>query len=76
MIDPPSYLNADAVAQLLGVTPKTVSRWSLTDPTMPTMRIGRTVRFPEAALHRWLSTKTSKARSVKPLFSDPRSREE
>jgi excisionase family DNA binding protein len=57
------YLSATDVAKLLGVSPKTVSRWALTDPTMPATRIGRTVRFDEAALHRWLTTKTAKARA-------------
>jgi excisionase family DNA binding protein len=49
------YMSAAAAAKLLGVSPKTVSRWALTDPTMPTTRIGRSVRFDGAALHRWLT---------------------
>jgi excisionase family DNA binding protein len=56
------YLSATAVAKLLGVSAKTISRWSLQDPTMPATRIGRTLRFDEAALHRWLTMKTSKRR--------------
>jgi hypothetical protein len=34
------YLNATAVAKLLGVSPKTVAAWSRNDSTMPTTRIG------------------------------------
>jgi excisionase family DNA binding protein len=48
------YLTPAEVAELLKVSPKTVSRWALEDPSMPVTRIGRTVRFDREALERWL----------------------
>ena len=50
-----SYLTPAEVGELLKVSPKTVSRWALEDPTMPVTRLpGRLVRFEAEALHRWL----------------------
>jgi excisionase family DNA binding protein len=50
-----TYLTTAQVADMLTVSPKTVSRWALTDPSMPVTRLpGRLVRFEEQALHRWL----------------------
>jgi excisionase family DNA binding protein len=48
------YLTPAEVAKLLKVSPKTVSRWALEDPSMPVTRLGRTVRFEVEALERWL----------------------
>ena len=48
------YLTPAEVAELLKVSPKTVSRWALADPSMPVTRLGRTVRFEVEALERWL----------------------
>jgi excisionase family DNA binding protein len=48
------YLTAEEVAARVKVSPPTVYRWSLDDPSMPTLRIGRTVRFPRERLERWL----------------------
>jgi excisionase family DNA binding protein len=51
----PVYLTVEDVAAMLQVSPKTVSRWSLEDPTMPVLRRGRVVRFERGALMRWLA---------------------
>jgi excisionase family DNA binding protein len=48
------YLTPAQVAELLQVSEKTVSRWSLQDASMPTVRIGRVVRFEREALLAWL----------------------
>jgi excisionase family DNA binding protein len=48
------YLTPAEVAELLKVSPKTISRWALEDPSMPVTRLGRTVRFEREALERWL----------------------
>jgi len=48
------YLTAHQVAQLLGVSEKTVSRWSLEDASMPVLRRGRVVRFHRGRLMLWL----------------------
>jgi excisionase family DNA binding protein len=52
-----AYLTVDDLADLLKCSPKTVARWSLTDPTMPVLRVGRVVRFPKARLLRWLASR-------------------
>jgi excisionase family DNA binding protein len=48
------YLTPEDVAELLQVSPKTVSRWSLEDATMPALRRGRVLRFRRDALMAWL----------------------
>jgi excisionase family DNA binding protein len=48
------YLTPAEVAEMLKVSPKTVSRWALEDPSMPVTRLGRTVRFELEAFERWL----------------------
>jgi len=50
----PLYLTAEQVADMLQVDAKTVSRWSLEDPSMPVLRRGRVVRFPRERLLAWL----------------------
>jgi len=50
----PPYLTAEQVAEMLQVDAKTVSRWSLEDPSMPVLRRGRVVRFPRERLMAWL----------------------
>jgi len=49
-----TYLTPAQVAQLLKVSPKTISRWALQDASMPVLRLGRVVRFPEQRLMVWL----------------------
>jgi hypothetical protein len=36
----PPYLTAQQVADLLQISTKSVFRWALRDPSMPTLRIG------------------------------------
>src|SRR5438309_8212624 len=52
---PSRYLTPAQVAELLQVSEKTVSRWALTDPSMPVLRRGRVVRFERERLLAWLS---------------------
>ena len=62
-----TYLTAEDVAELLRVSVKSVFRWASEDPTMPALRIGRTVRFPQERLERWLSSREQGAgRSRRP----------
>lgn len=56
-----SYLTVREVAALLAVDEKTVTRWSRSDPTMPVLRRGRVVRFPQDALRRWLDGQLPRA---------------
>jgi len=51
----PVYLTPAQVAGLLGVTAKTVLRWSLEDASMPAFRRGKIVRFERGRLLAWLS---------------------
>lgn len=53
----PPYLTAPQVASLLQVSPKTVYRWADTEPTLPVLRVGGTVRFPRERLFRWLQNR-------------------
>jgi excisionase family DNA binding protein len=48
------YLNVNEVSHLLGVSAKTVIRWSLESRLMPVLRRGRVVRFPRQRLLAWL----------------------
>jgi excisionase family DNA binding protein len=50
----PVYLTPAQAAELLQVSEKTVSRWSLEDATIPVMRRGRVVRFHRERLLAWL----------------------
>jgi excisionase family DNA binding protein len=51
-LDP--YLDATDVARMLKVSTKSVLRWASSDKSMPTLRIGKTVRFPRERLMAWL----------------------
>jgi excisionase family DNA binding protein len=63
------YLSPANVAKLLSLSPKTIAALARNDPTMPVTRIGRTVRFDEAAFYRWLASKTSRTRALPPFPS-------
>jgi excisionase family DNA binding protein len=52
------YFTAVQVAELLQVSTRTVERWAAEDAAMPVLRVGRTVRFPRAALELWLQRRT------------------
>jgi excisionase family DNA binding protein len=58
----PQYLTAEQVGELLQVSPRTVQRWALEDASMPTLRLGRTVRFPRAEFEQWLERSTQGSR--------------
>jgi len=53
----PVFLTPAQVAEMLQVSEKTVSRWSLEDASMPVLRRGRVVRFERDPLLRWLARK-------------------
>lgn len=53
----PEYLTAEQVAGVLQVSAKSVFRWASEDPSMPALRIGRTIRFPRARLLRWFASR-------------------
>jgi excisionase family DNA binding protein len=55
------YLTAQHVADLIGVDAKTVTRWSRSDPTMPTLRRGRVLRFHRERLDAWLLAQEPRA---------------
>jgi len=48
------YLTPAQAAELLQVSEKTISRWSLEDASMPVLRRGRVVRFERGRLLAWL----------------------
>jgi excisionase family DNA binding protein len=52
-----AYFTADQVGELLQVSGKSVYRWASEDPSMPTLRIGATVRFPKDRLLAWLRSR-------------------
>ena len=58
-----AYFTARQIAELLQVDEKTILKWSLTDSTMPVLRIGRVVRFPQAPLMLWLARRASPRRA-------------
>jgi len=47
---------------MLQVDQRTILRWAAEDASMPTTRIGRVIRFEEAALFRWLARKRGRIR--------------
>jgi predicted site-specific integrase-resolvase len=55
------YLNIQQVADLISVDPKTISRWSRSDPTMPVIRRGKIVRFRADLLQDWLDQQLPRA---------------
>src|SRR3989442_15222633 len=52
------YLTPQDVAALLKVSSKSVLRWAKSDPTMPALRIGGSVRFHRDRLDRGLAGRT------------------
>jgi excisionase family DNA binding protein len=68
-----AYLTADDAAKILRLSPKTIAALARTDPTMPVTRIGRMVRFEEAAFYRWVASKTSRTRALTLKSLAPRS---
>ena len=50
----PEYLTPHDVARMLQVNQRTVLRWAAEDPSMPTFRMGRVIRFEQVALVCWL----------------------
>src|SRR2546426_5594126 len=67
----PVYLTPQELADMLQVDQRTVLRWAAEDPSMPTTRIGRVIRFEQAALFRWLDRKPARARLRNPERGAP-----
>ena len=62
-----TFLSPKQVADMLGVSKATVSRWAAQDATFPATRLpGRLVRIEEQALHRWLRRKAGRKASQVP----------
>lgn len=59
------YLTPADVGLLLSLSPKTISALALRDASMPATRIGRTLRFEEQALNRWLQSKSRRSATKK-----------
>ena len=59
-----TFLSPKQVADMLGVSKATVSRWAAQDATFPATRLpGRLVRIEEQALCRWLRRKAGRKAS-------------
>jgi len=56
-----TWLTAEDVARLLQVSPKTISRWTLTEG-LPALRIGKVTRYDRRRVDAWL-TRQQQARS-------------
>lgn len=69
----PRYLTAEQVGELLQVSSRTVQRWALAGASVPTLRLGRTVRFPRAELERWFERSTQGSRKSKAITVSRRS---
>jgi excisionase family DNA binding protein len=67
------YLTPAQVANWLQVHPRTVQRWTLTDPTCPAIRLGtKVIRFERQALEHWLARKLPrKAQHASLVLSQP-----
>jgi excisionase family DNA binding protein len=57
LVEKAEYLTAEQVAELLQVSGKSVYRWAAQEPSLPTLRIGATVRFPKERLLAWLRSR-------------------
>jgi excisionase family DNA binding protein len=55
------YLTPAQAAELLQVSEKTITRWSLVDASMPVIRRGRVVRFHRGRLLDWLQRQEPRA---------------
>ena len=62
----PQYLTAEQVGELLQGSSRTVQRWTLEDASMPTLRLGRTVRVP-TELERGFERSTQGSRKSKAI---------
>jgi excisionase family DNA binding protein len=53
----PMFLTVQDVAEMLQVDERTILRWAQHDASMPTIRLGRVIRFEREPLLRWLARK-------------------
>ena len=60
MPDPelPFYLTVPEVANMLRLSAKSIYRLVDQDPTMPAIKLGGAIRFPQARLLKWLEQHT------------------
>ncbi len=61
---PRPLLDVDDVAHLLNVAPQTVYKWVRTD-YIPHFKLGKCVRFSQAAVLQWLAEKESTGRTTR-----------
>ena len=54
-----TFLSPKQIADMLGVSKATVSRWASQDATFPVTKLpGRLIRVEKVAFHRWLRRKS------------------
>ncbi len=63
-------LTAREVAERLALSSETVLRWAR-DGRLPSLRLGRAIRFREAELERWLEERATPRRGVQPPRRTP-----
>ena len=63
------YLTAEQVAELLQLGAKSIYRLAKSDPTMPMLKLGGTVRFPRERLERWLRDREQGPRMSRQVLS-------
>lgn len=63
------YLTPDEAAAILRVCPKTLTRWSSRDASLPVLKIAGTTRYPRERLMRWLHAREQGQRTRSPLHS-------
>src|SRR5262245_11804362 len=51
------YLTVQEFADMLRVSPKSISRWVKNDPTLPVLRIGGVLRFATKRVLGWLKAR-------------------
>lgn len=51
---PTAYWTPEQVGELLQLSTKTIYRLASSDPSMPMLKLGGSIRFPQARLERWL----------------------
>jgi len=49
-----AYLTAEQVGAMLQLSAKSIYRLAASDPTLPMLKVGGSVRFPRERLERWL----------------------
>lgn len=69
-----AYLTPTQVAEMLQLSAKSIYRLAKSDPTMPMLKLGGTVRFPRERLERWLRDREQGRPRTGSLSSVPQNR--